>query len=79
MARELGISAWTLRCWRKRHASSSGGTGRAIAQLTAEQKDEEIQRLRAEVVRLSEREIILKKSLGILSEASESGMPRSKR
>ena len=79
VARELGISAWTLRCWRKRYAPGPGGTGRAIAQLSAEQKDEEIARLRAEVVRMREREIILKKSLGILSEAPRSGMPGSKR
>ena len=38
-----------------------------------------IGRLRAEVLRLREREIVLKKSLGILSETPESGMPGSKR
>lgn len=77
VARELGISPWTLRCWRKRYAPGPGGAG-AIADLSAEQKDEEIRRLRAEVIRLRDREIILKKSLGILSETPGSGMPASK-
>jgi transposase-like protein len=78
VAKELGISAWTLRCWRKRYAPGPKGGG-ALADLTPEQKDEEIQRLRAEVVRMREREIVLKKSLGILSETPGSGMPGSKR
>lgn len=76
VAKELGISAWTLRCWRKRYAPGAGG---ALAPLNSEQKDEEISRLRAEVIRLREREIILKKSLGILSETPGSGMPALKR
>ena len=38
----------------------------------------EIARLRAEVVRLRERETILKKSLGILSELPPRGMPKLK-
>ena len=79
VAKELGLAEWTLRCWRKRFAPGPVGTGHAVAELTSEQKDEEISRLRAEVVRMREREIILKKSLGILSETPESGMPRSKR
>lgn len=79
IAKELGISVWTLRCWRQRYAPRPGGVGGALGDLTAEQKDEEIQRLRAEVVRMREREIVLKKSLGILSETPGSGMPGSKR
>jgi hypothetical protein len=46
---------------------------------SSEEKDEEIRRLRAEVGRLRERETILKKSLGILSETPGSGMPESTR
>lgn len=79
VARELGISAWTLRCWRKRYAPGPGGTATAVTELTPDQKDEEIRRLRSEVIRLREREIVLKKSLGILSETPGSGMPLSKR
>jgi hypothetical protein len=44
-----------------------------------EQAHREIARLRGEVVRLQEREMILKKSLGILSEPPRSGMPKSTR
>ena len=78
VARDLGISAWTLRCWRKRYAPGSKGLNAEIPELTGEQKDEQIRRLRAEIIRLREREIILKKSLGILSEAPGSGTPVSK-
>ena len=37
-----------------------------------------IERLRTELVRMQDREIVLKKSLGILSETPGSGMPKSK-
>lgn len=74
VAKELDISAWTLRCWRKRYAPGAGG---ALAPLTPEQKDQEICRLRAEVLRLREREIVLKKSLGILSATPGRSMPAS--
>jgi hypothetical protein len=46
---------------------------------TLEQAEQEISRLRAEVLRMRERETVLKKTLGILSETPESGMPRLKR
>ena len=79
VADRLGIRDTLLGVWRRKYApvpaSSSGVTGA----MSSEQKDAEIAALRAEVVRLREREIILKKSLGILSETPESGMPRSRR
>ncbi len=78
VARELGVSSWSLRQWRKRYAPGPGG-GAAVADLKPEEKDEEIRRLRAELVRMREREIVLKKSLGILSETPGSGMPGSTR
>ena len=77
LAQELGITEWTLYRWRQRYAPKPGGT--AIGELSESQKDEEIRRLRAEVCRMQEREIVLKKSLGILSETPERGMPGSKR
>jgi transposase-like protein len=77
VARELGIPAWALYEWRKLYAPRPGDGG--VAPQTLEEAEEEIGRLRAEVIRLREREIVLKKSLGILSETPESGMPRSKR
>ena len=77
VARELGVPEGVLYDWRKRYAPRPGATTGAPQSL--EQATEEIARLRGEVVRLQEREIILKKSLGILSETPESGMPKSKR
>jgi transposase len=77
VASALGVSTWVLYRWRKLYGPS---VRRAISQeLTPEQKDEEIRRLRAEIDRMREREIVLKKSLGILSEPPERGMPGSRR
>ena len=77
IAAELGVSTWTLYQWRKLYGPSVRGTG-SVPQTMAE-KDDEIRQLRAEVLRMREREIVLKKSLGILSETPESGLPKSKR
>jgi transposase-like protein len=76
VARELGLPAWQLYDWRKLYAPRPGGFG--AKPQTLEDAQDEVVRLRAEVVRLREREIVLKKSLGILSETPASGMPRSK-
>ena len=74
---DMGVTDTMLYEWRRLFAPRAGAdTG---TPQTAAEKDEEIRRLRAEVVRLQEREIVLKKSLGILSETPESGMPKSKR
>lgn len=77
VARELGLPAWQLYDWRKQYAPKPGGLG--AAPQTLEEAVQENERLRAEVVRLREREIVLKKSLGILSETPGSGMPGSRR
>ena len=61
VAQELEINIWTLYRWRKQYARVPAGGGVATA-LRLEDKDEEIWRLCAEVVRLQEREIVLKKS-----------------
>lgn len=79
VAEELGISEWTLYRWRCAHAPRSGASVVAAAPRTLSEAEEEIRRLRAENTRLREREVILKKSLGILSETPPSGMPGSKR
>jgi transposase-like protein len=76
VAQELGLPAWQLYEWRKLYAPRAGSDG---PPQTLAEAEKEIGRLRAEVVRLREREEILKKSLGILSETPGSGMPRSKR
>jgi transposase-like protein len=76
IAEELGVTDSILYEWRRLFASRPGAdTG---TPQTGAEKDEEIRRLRAEVVRMREREIVLKKSVGILSETPESGMPRLK-
>lgn len=78
VADELGITTWTLYRWRGLYAPRPAGSPAPRATTEAE-KDDEIQRLRTENARLREREIVLKKSLGILSETPTSGMPRSTR
>ncbi len=78
VAEELGIPVDRLYEWRRLFLPRPGAAVAGAAQ-TPEEKDAEIRRLRAELVRMQEREIVLKKSLGILSETPESGMPGSKR
>jgi transposase-like protein len=77
VAKELGLPAWQLYDWRKKYAPKPSGIG--PEPQTLEEAVKENGQLRAEVVRLRDREVVLKKSLGILSEAPESGMPRSRR
>ena len=77
VAKELGLPAWSLYEWRKLYAPRPGESGPAPQTLAEAEK--EIGRLRAELIRMREREIVLKKSVGILSETPESGMPRLKR
>jgi transposase-like protein len=77
VAKELGLPAWQLYEWRKLYAPQPGESGPAPQTLAEAEK--EIGRLRAELIRMREREIVLKKSVGILSETPESGMPRLKR
>ena len=78
-AEELGIADSLLRTWRRQYAPTPGSASMVKGAMTPEQKDAEIDRLRAEVARLREREIVLKKSLGILSETPERSMPGSRR
>ena len=77
VAKELGLPAWQLYEWRKLYAPRPGDGG--PTPQTLEEAVKENERLRAEVIRMRERETVLKKSLGILSETPESGMPRSRR
>jgi transposase len=77
VAQELGIPAGALYEWRRLYAARTGTswpTPRTLAEA-----EEEIADLRAELIRMRERETALKKSLGILSETPGSGMPRSRR
>jgi transposase-like protein len=77
VAKELGIPAWALYEWRKLYAGRVGSNGSAPRTLA--EAEDEIADLRAELIRMRERETALKKSLGILSETPGSGMPRSRR
>ena len=77
VAKELGLPAWQLYEWRKLYAPRPGEGG--PTPQTLEDAVKENERLRAKVIRLRERESVLKKSLGLLSETPESGMPRSRR
>jgi transposase-like protein len=77
VAKELGLPDWQLYEWRKLYAPRPGDGG--PTPQTLEDAVKENERLRAEVIRMREREVVLKKSLGILSETPESGMPRSRR
>ena len=80
VARELGLTADTLYRWRQeygaavRHAVPAPSAPRSVTELERENRD-----LRAKLADMEARETILKKSLGILSEAPGSGMPKWKR
>jgi uncharacterized protein YlxW (UPF0749 family) len=56
------------------HSKAELSAGRSVEKLEAE-----IRRLRAENAKLLEQREVLKKSLGILSEAPPRGIPESKR
>jgi transposase len=79
IAQELGLSEHALYRWRHEYLVARPSPLARDYPRAPEEKDEEIRRLRAEVGRLRERETILKKSLGILSETPGSGMPKSTR
>lgn len=77
VADELGVNESMLYDWRRKYAPRPGASTGAPQNL--DEATREIERLRAELVCMQEREIVLKKSLGILSETPGSGMPRSRR
>jgi transposase len=71
IARELGVSYPCLKDWKRRYA---GEATPVRADLQAENRA-----LKAELARVREQRDILKKTLGILSEASPSASTASKR
>jgi len=68
VARELGISSWTLRCWKKQLLAEAGSAERDGRQLSAVELDKENRELRRELERVKRQREILKKTLGIISE-----------
>jgi transposase len=79
VAAELGIRAPLLYRWaRPKHQANVSGTGSKSGR-SVEELEAEIRRLRAENAKLFEQREVLKKSLGILSEAPPRGMPESSR
>jgi len=76
---ELGIRAPLLYRWARTERVPNGPkTGRKLMR-NVEELEAEIRRLRAENAKLLEQREVLKKSLGILSEAPPRGMPESNR
>jgi len=77
-ARDLGISVFQLYDW-NRTGQPARAAGVAVLPESKESLQAEVERLRAELARITEQRDILKKAAGILSEPSPSGMPRSNR
>ena len=81
-ARELGISVFQLYEWNRGAGLSRAADSVRLPDLKTTSKEElqdEVERLRRELMRVTEQRDILKKAAGILSEPSPSGMPGSKR
>ena len=77
LARELEVKDSMLSEWKSKFGSSVNSTAPAPTDLGSLQ--EENRSLKAEVARLRQREEILKKTLGILSEPGSSASTASKR
>jgi transposase len=71
VARELGITPYTLRGWRDRRIGKPAG---ATEVPTAESPEQELKRLRREVAYLQRQREILKKAMSILGEDPHLGM-----
>ena len=77
VAKDLGLPAWALYEWRKLYAPRPGDPRPAPRSMA--EAEEEIADLRAEIIRMRERENALKKVMGILTEPPGNGMPKSRR
>ena len=74
VAREFGVSSWTLRHWRRRYQLEAKPVDAPLP-ATPEAMAQEIQQLRKELARVILQRDILKKTMGILSEGPGSAMP----
>jgi transposase len=77
VAAELGIRAPLLYRWARPKGQSNSSVSESKSRQSVEEIESEIRRLRAENAKLLEQREVLKKSLGILSEAPPRGMPES--
>jgi transposase len=77
LSRELEVSPFSLYEWKRKYGQAVKPAAPAPADLGALQ--EENRSLKAEVERLRQREEILKKTLGILSEPGRNGSTASRR
>ena len=77
VAAELGIRPPLLYRWASLARGPSGAKAEHKPRRSVEELEAEIRRLRAENAKLLEQREVLKKSLGILSEAPPRGMPES--
>jgi transposase len=76
VAEDLGVSAWTIRMWVKRHDRGKELNQRkALADLTPEQQEN--RRLRQEIEYLRRQRDILKKALAIVSEGHPNDVSNS--
>jgi transposase len=79
VAAELGIRPPLLYRWASLERGSDGPKAEHKPKRSVKELEAEIRRLRAENAKLLEQREVLKKSLGILSEAPLRGMPESNR
>lgn len=76
VAEDLGVSAWTIRMWVKRHDRGEELNQRkAVADLTPEQREN--RRLRQEIEYLRRQRDILKKALAIVSDGHPNDVSNS--
>ena len=80
VARELGMGEDLLSAWRREYGVTfRRGVPMPAQPRSAMEIEQENRQLRARLSEMEAREIILKKSLGILSATPGSGMPKWKR
>lgn len=68
VAREFGVNVWNLRDWNRQYGPAPKGIDDPLPESPQEMK-REIQQLRKELARTIHQREILKKTLGIISEA----------
>jgi len=79
VAAELGIRAPLLYRWARPKCQFNSSASESKSKRSVEELEAQIRRLQAENAKLLEQREVLKKSLGILSEAPPRGMPESNR